>query len=57
MYDTTFDEKNKQWNGPKIKSNFNPEVSLGRVILNSLQIYGSKVAQVRVRVRERKVCI
>lgn len=55
MYRTTFDERNKQWNGAKIKSDFNPEESLGRAILNSLQMYGSKVAQVRETHRERSL--
>lgn len=47
MFRTNFDQENKQWNGVKTKSDFNPDTSLGNVILNSLQVYGSKVALVK----------
>lgn len=46
MYRTTFDNERKQWNGQMTKSDFNPNASLGNVILNSLLVQGSRVAQV-----------
>lgn len=46
MYHTTFDNERKQWNGQMTKSDFNPDASLGNVILNALLVNGSRVAQV-----------
>lgn len=46
MFRTIYDESKKQWSGPKTKSIFNPHTSLGSVILNALEVNGSKVAQV-----------
>lgn len=47
MFRTIFDEEKKQWNGPQTDTIFNPNTSLGNVILNSLQVNGSRIAQVR----------
>ncbi|KAJ6636078.1 Membrane-bound alkaline phosphatase, partial [Pseudolycoriella hygida] len=44
MFRTFFDPEKRQWNGVNTKSDFNPNTSLGNVIMNSLQVYSSKVA-------------
>lgn len=49
MFRTAFDKENKQWNGPKIDPIFNPNTSLGNVILNILQMNGSRIAQVSTK--------
>ncbi|XP_055309667.1 uncharacterized protein LOC129573305 [Sitodiplosis mosellana] len=46
MFRTIFDKERKQWSGPKTESIFNPHSSLGNVILNVLQVNGSRVAQI-----------
>lgn len=49
MFRTTFDAENKQWNGVKTNPYYNRETSLGEMILNSLQVNDTKVAQVKVK--------
>lgn len=46
MFRTKYDAKKKQWSGESIELDWNRETSLGVEILNSLKLYGSKVAQV-----------
>lgn len=45
MYRTTFDETNKQWNGPKTQPIYNLNTSVGNVLLHALEVNGSRTAQ------------
>lgn len=47
MFRTQFDTVKKQWSGKASKSTWNRETSLGIEILNSLKLYGPKIAQVK----------
>lgn len=47
MFHVKFDEKNQTWDGCDIPSVFNPNVSLGNILLKSLALHGSKIAQVK----------
>lgn len=49
MFRTKYDAKKKQWSGESIELDWNRETSLGVEILNSLKLYGSKVAQVKLK--------
>lgn len=46
MYRSIYDDKRKQWQGLKMRPLYNPEVTLGEVLLKSMHINGSKIAQV-----------
>ncbi|XP_031624717.1 4-coumarate--CoA ligase 2-like [Contarinia nasturtii] len=46
MFRTIHDQNKRQWSGPKTESIFNPRISLGSVILNALEVNGSRVAQI-----------
>lgn len=46
MYSTTFDEKAKLWYGRNVPPLYNPQDSLGQVLLNSMATFGNKIAQV-----------
>lgn len=43
---TVYDEKNKLWKGEDVPPLYNPEISLGQVLLKALTIFGPKIAQV-----------
>lgn len=43
--DTKFNAEQKLWEGPQIKSLFNPKVSIGQVIVKMLFMHGTKIAQ------------
>lgn len=43
--DTKYNENEKLWSGPSLKSLFNADISLGHVILVALKTHGSKIAQ------------
>lgn len=43
---TIYDPKEKIWTGTPIQPLFNPNASVGHVILKALQMHGKKVAQV-----------
>lgn len=47
MFRTYFDAQRKQWNGLKSRPLFNPQTTLGEVLLKSMQMHGPKIAQVR----------
>lgn len=47
MFQTIFDQENKQWNGVQSELDFVPKTSLGSAILESLHVNGSKVAEVK----------
>lgn len=47
MFRTRFDEEKRQWNGVETKPHSWPRTSLGSEILQSFQLYGSSVAQVK----------
>lgn len=49
MFSTTYNEKEKLWCGRDIPSLYNPLISLAQPLLNSMNIFGSKIAQVIVR--------
>lgn len=42
-----FDEKNKKWTACDGPSIYNPNISLGHILLRSMEMFGSKIAQVR----------
>lgn len=46
MFQTKYDEGSKEWRGCDLPPLYNPKVSLARILLNSLTIYGPKIAQV-----------
>lgn len=46
MFRTHFDEQSKLWSGAAIPQLFNTKVSIAQVLLRSMKIYGSKIAQV-----------
>lgn len=51
MYSTTYNKEEKLWYGANIPPLYNPKVSIGQVLLNSMSMFGSKIAQVN---REKK---
>lgn len=46
MFQTKFDREKQQWTGARLPPLFNPEISIGQVILRSLAMNGDKLAQV-----------
>lgn len=48
MFRTFYDEKRKQWNGLKSRPLFNPQTTLGEILLKSMQMHGPKIAQVPI---------
>lgn len=46
MYRTIYDKQRTQWSGIKRRPLFNPEASLGEVLLKAMQVNGPKIAQV-----------
>lgn len=46
MYSTRFNEAEKLWYGPDVLPLYNPSVNLAQALLNSMSIFGSKIAQV-----------
>lgn len=51
---TYFDVEKKLWKGPDALPTFNPEVSIGEVLLKSFTVFGPKVAQV-LNIHNQKV--
>lgn len=47
MFSTKFDESHKLWYGGDIPVEHKPKISLGQALLNSMRVFGSKVAQVK----------
>lgn len=47
MFHIKFDKENKIWDGRDVPQVFNPNVSLGNILLKSLALHGSKIAQVK----------
>lgn len=46
MYRTIYDEKRKQWSGIKARPLYNPNATIGEVLLKAMQVNGPKIAQV-----------
>lgn len=46
---TIYDSDKKIWSGNDAPSIYNPDSSLGRIILHSMNVIPNKVAQVRFR--------
>lgn len=51
MFSTKFDENRKLWYGGDIPAEHKPKISLGQALLNSMRVFGSKVAQVKKNVK------
>lgn len=51
MFSTKFDENSKLWCGGAIPAEHEPKISLGQALLNSMRIFGSKVAQVKKKAK------
>lgn len=47
MFSTRYNEAEKLWYGSDLPPLYNPSVSIAQVVLNSLSVFGSKVAQVK----------
>lgn len=47
MYRVEFDEANKLWKSHGPPQLYDPSVSLGNALLRSMELHGSKIAQVR----------
>lgn len=43
-----FDEKNKIWSTSHIRSVYNSNISIGHLLLRSMELNGPKIAQVRI---------
>lgn len=48
MFRSVFDEETKLWSGADIPPLYNPNISIGQVLMRSLKLFGSKIAQVRI---------
>lgn len=46
MFTSKFDEENQVWSGRGDLPLYNPEISVAQLMLNSMEIYGPKIAQV-----------
>lgn len=46
MFFAKFDEKNKVWSNDEVPCVLNPKISIAHALLRSLQLNGSKIAQV-----------
>lgn len=46
IHQTSYDEKQKLWTGLKTRPLYNPEISLGDILLRSMEANGPKIAQV-----------
>lgn len=46
MFLAKFDEENKVWSNDDIPCILNPKISIAHVLLRSMQLNGSKIAQV-----------
>lgn len=46
MFFTQYNEAEKLWSGPDIPPLYNPSINLAQALLNSMNIFGSKIAQV-----------
>lgn len=46
MFRTFYDEQQKLWSGADLPPLYNPEASIGQVILHALCVHGRKIAQV-----------
>lgn len=47
MYRAKFDDQNKLWSSCDAPSVFNPNISISYILLRSLKLNGSKIAQVK----------
>lgn len=47
MFSTTYNEEKKQFYGPDLPPLYNPQISVAQALLNSMSIFGSKLAQVK----------
>lgn len=46
MFLTQYNKAEKLWHGPDIPPLYNPNMNLAQALLNSMSIFGSKIAQV-----------
>lgn len=46
MYRTHYNKEEKLWSGDDLTPIYNPKVSLGEIIFQSLRVNGSRIAQV-----------
>lgn len=46
MWRTVYNAGETKWQGVKTRPLYNPEITLGEVLLKSMQVHGSKIAQV-----------
>lgn len=46
MLSTRYDESKNLWYGSDIPPLYNPNINLAQAVLNSMSIFGSKIAQV-----------
>lgn len=47
MFHVKFDEENKIWSSCGVPSVLNPNISIGHILLRSLELNGPKIAQVK----------
>lgn len=47
MFHVKFDEGSKTWSSCGVPSVLNPNISIGHILLRSMELNGSKIAQVR----------
>lgn len=56
MFSLKFDDGNKVWrSNTDIPLAFNPNVSIAHLLLKSMEIHGSKIAQVRPAIMNRDI--
>lgn len=53
MYSTRYDETESIWYGPDIPPLYNPNINLAQALLNSMALFGSKIAQVKIEETNR----
>lgn len=46
MFQTFYNEEQKEWHGVKTRPLYNPETTLGEAVLKSMQVHGTNIAQV-----------
>lgn len=52
MFSTRYDETENIWYGPDIAPLYNPNINLAHALLHSMSMFGSKVAQVHVKINK-----
>lgn len=57
MMSVKFDEKNKCWSTINDPILYNPHISIAHMLLRSMELFGPKIAQVRIRFENEKKSI